>query len=320
MFRKLAFFILAAGTMGSPAVAQSYPEKPVVMLVPSAAGGPVDGIARIVAEGMQAVLGQPVVVENRDAGGGVVAAETVARATPDGYTVMTAAASTMIFTPLMSTVNFDTQKDFKPVTLIATLPTVLVVNSSLGVNSMEELIALAKKDPGKLTYGTAGAGSASHLSAELLKLTAGIDVLHIPYKGAPQAATGLLAGEVDMFFSGPVNVLPNLQNGKLKALFVADKQRNDIIPDVPTAEEAGVGDVVVLGTFGIYAPAATPDEIVTKLDAAARKAIENPDAKTKLVNLGYALPMGGPAQFRDYISQEIGKWKPVIESAAIKLN
>lgn len=319
MLKKIIGASLAGLLMTGIAHAQTFPDKPVTIMVPTAAGGPTDSIARLVAEGMSDSLGQPVVVENREAGGGVPLVEQMAEMEGDGYSVLMAPASTMIFRPLMSDVAFDTMEDFEPVILLATLPTVLVVNSSLGVDNVEELVALAKEKPGELTYASASPGSASHLSAELMKQSLGIDVLHIPYRGPAQASTALLAGEVDMFFSGPLNVLPYLEDGTLKALFTADTVRNPTIPDVPSAAEAGAKDVVVLGTFGLMVPAGTPDDVIQTLYTAARASMTDTEGRTKMNNLGFAMPLGSPDEFGAYIASEYEKWQPVIEAAQIRI-
>ncbi|RJG46064.1 tripartite tricarboxylate transporter substrate binding protein [Mesorhizobium sp. DCY119] len=311
--------VVAVLTCSTAGAQTAFPTKPITLIVTSDAGGPVDSIARLLREGMSTELGQPVIVENRSSGGGTVAAAEVAHAAPDGYTLIIAAGSTIVYTPLMSKVDFDTIKDFEAVTLVATLAPVLVVNKELPVKTMADFVALAKSRPGELTYASAGSGSASHLAAELMKNLAGIDVLHIPYAGAAKAANALLANEVDAFFSGPLNALPYMKSGQFRALMVTDTKRQPMLPDVPSAPEAGLPDLEVVGIFGILAPKGTPKEILEQIHAAAVATLEMPAVKTQMANLGYTVPASGPDEFGSYLRDQITFWGPMIKKLGISL-
>jgi tripartite-type tricarboxylate transporter receptor subunit TctC len=310
-----AAFAAAASTQNADT---SYPSRPIRMIAPSSAGGPVDVIARMVSTGIGEVLGQQVVVDNRAGAAGLIGSETVAGATPDGYTLLFGFSGPLVIVPHLGTKTpYNTLKDFAPVTLAAQAPYVLVVHPSLPVNSVKELIALAKSRPGKLNFGSGGNGTGIHLAGELLKLTAGIDIVHVPYKGAAPAQTALLANEVDMLFNGVAPALPHIKTGKLKAIAVGGAKRSPLLPDIATVAESGL-DFNTTGWYGIVAPRATPRAIVTKLQAATAKAINTPTLKDQLTRQGFEGVASSPEDFGKLIRQEWAKWERVIKAAGLK--
>ncbi len=268
---KMLAGLLIACCMAPAIQAQSYPAKPIRLVVPYSPGGPNDTIGRIFAQRLGEVIGQQVIVDNRAGGGGNIGTKFVAKAAPDGYTLLSAGMGSTIINPLIGKVSYDPERDFAPIMLIATAPNVLAVHSSTGVATVAELIALAKERPGKLNAASSGVGSSTHLSAALFEALAGIRITHIPYKGSAPSMTALLSGEVELSFLGIPNVLPHWRSGKLRVLAVATKRRSMQIPDVPTIAESGLPDYEVNAWYGIAAPAGTPPAIANKLHAEMMK-------------------------------------------------
>jgi tripartite-type tricarboxylate transporter receptor subunit TctC len=300
------------------ALAQSgYPAKPVRFIVPSAAGGGTDIIARAVAQKLSAALGQQFVVDNRPGAGQMIGIELAAKSAPDGHTILMA-ASTLAINPIMyKKVSYDPVRDFAPITQAASLPNVLVVHPSLPVKSVAELVALAKKQPGKLDYASAGIGTSPQMSMELLKSMTGIDLLHIPYKGTAPGVVDLLAGQVKVMAPNLLTALPHIKAGRLRALAVTSAKRSEALPDVPTIAEAGVPGYESVQWYGVLAPAGTAREIVTRLHAEIVRALGEPDVRERLAADG-AEPVGStPEQFAAFIRSEIDKWARVARAAGI---
>ena len=300
------------------ASAQPYPAKPVRVIVGSAAGGGGDTVARTLSQPLAEALGQPVVVENRPGAGGNIGADVVAKAPPDGYTLLLGYTGHVINPGLYPKLPFDTVRDFSPVTMLATNQTVLVVHPSVPAKSVKELIALAKANPGKFTVGSLP-GSSQHLAGELFKSMAKLNLLFIPYKGNAQALTGLMSGEVDVMFNTMTIVQPHVRSGKMRALAVTGKTRSQLMPEVPTVSEAALPGFSSVGWYGILAPAKTPDAVVDKLHQALRTILNSAQVKQRLVGMGNE-PVGtGPKEFDAFIREEIPRWSKVIKDARIKL-
>ena len=311
-------FVFAAATANA-APAPAYPSKPIRMLVGFSPGGASDVIARIIGQKLAETLSQQIIVDNRSGGGGLVASELTAKANPDGYTLLSASSSLVIQPSITKDMPFDTVRDLAPITLAVTAPYMLIVNASFAPKSVKELIDLAKAQPGKLSYASAGAGSGLTLSGELFKSMAGVDIVEIPYKGAV-GITDVLAGQVPMAFSGLPQGMPHVRSGRLRALGVTGTARSPIAPDIPTIAEAGVPGYEVTVLYGFLAPGRTPKAIIDKLHAEIVKALQLPDTRQSLLNLGLE-PVGStPEYYAATIRREIGKWAQVIKRAGIRAN
>lgn len=297
--------------------AQSYPAKPIRMIVPSTPGGSVDTLARIVAQKMSAALGQQVVVENRAGSGGVVGSEIVARAAPDGYTLLMAYGSHVINPALYSKLPYDTARDFAPITQVAVQPLMVNIHPALPVKSVQDLIALAKARPGDLNYASAGAGSGGHLATEIFNLMAGVKMVHVPYKGSAPAMFDLIAGNTQLMIATLITSLPHVRGGKLRGIAVTSARRSPVVPAVPTVGETVPGYEVVVSYF-LLAPAGTPKEIAGRLHAEAAKALQQPDVIERLARDG-ADPVGNtPGQTAQYIAQEIVKWGKAVKASGAR--
>lgn len=301
--------------------ADDWPSRPVKIVVPFAPGGSTDVVARILADKLQAELKQPFVVENRAGAGGNIGADVVAKSNADGYTLLMGTTGVLaINNYLYKDMPFDPQRDFAPVSYTSLITNILVVNASLAAKSVQELVALAKAKPGELTFASSGAGSSTHLSAELFKSMTGTNILHVPYKGSSQAITDVMAGQVTMLIDNAPSSLPFVQQGKLRALAVTSLKRMPSLPDVPTIDESGVKGYESLSWSGIVAPAATPKPIIAKLNAAIERVLAMPDVKKKFADLGVD-PVGGPPEnFARHIRAESEKWGRVVKTANITLN
>jgi tripartite-type tricarboxylate transporter receptor subunit TctC len=317
---RLAVGIVAGLALAGPAKAQDYPSKPIRLVVPFAAGGATDVLARLVGERLTASLGQQVVVDNRPGAGGNIGSDLVARAEPDGYTILMGAVGTHAINPsLYPKMPYDPVKDFAPVTLVASVPNVLVVNPEVPANSVQELIDLAKANPGELNFASSGNGTSIHLSGELFKAMTGTDIVHVPYKGSGPAVTDLLGGQVQMMFDNMPSSLPHVKAGKLRALGVTSAKRSPALPEVPTIAEAGVPSYDATSWFGILAPAGTSEPVVTRLQGAIVQALGEPEMRQRMADLG-AEPVGDtPAEFGQFIAAEIAKWAKVVNDAGVKL-
>jgi tripartite-type tricarboxylate transporter receptor subunit TctC len=309
-----ALFSLFAATA---AVAADFPDHPIRLIVPFPAGGPNDIIARVVSLRMSEILKQTIVIDNRGGQGGVLGTDVVAHATPDGYTIAITSAGALAISPSMEKVAYDTLKDLQPITLVAKVPEMLVVATSVPASNMKELVALAKAQPGKLNFASSGPGSLPHLAGELFKLTAKIDITHVPYRGAAPAVNDLLGQQVQMVFLDLPILLPQIKAGKLKPIAIGATERAASPPDVPTTVEAGMPDLQTENWYGMVAPAGTPPQIVDILNKAAVEAMKDPTVKEKLSSQGAILVGDTPDQFRAFIASETTKWAKVIKDAGV---
>ena len=302
------------------AIAQPYPNKPIRVIVPFAPGGNVDITARLMAPGLQEALGQPVVVENKPGAGGTIGADAVAKSAPDGYTLLMGSNSTFSVAPSLYPKNpYNPLADFAPVAMIASAPFVLVVNPGVAAKDARELVALAKASPGKLTMSSAGTGSSNHLVGELFQEISGARFTHIPYKGSGQALTDLMGGQVNLHFDQITSAASHIQGGKLRALLVTAPQRVPMLPDVPTATEAGYPSFEATNVTGLIAPAGTPREIVDKLNAAVQKIIAQPAIRAKFADIGAQTTGGTPEQFGAYIREDLAKWTRIVKDANVRV-
>jgi tripartite-type tricarboxylate transporter receptor subunit TctC len=313
--------VLALLTTTLGAQAQSYPNKPIRLICPFPPGGAVDIASRATAHTLSQLLGQPVTVDNRPGAGGNIGAEITAKSAPDGYTLLMTTSGIMGINPaLYSKIPFDSIKDFAPVSMLVSLNNVLVLNPSVPAKSVQEVINLAKAQPGKLTYASSGNGTSIHLSGELFKSMTGVDMLHIPYKGSSPAVTDLLAGQVNMMFDNIPSSLPHIKAGKLRALAVTGSKRSQLLPDLPTIAEAGVPGYDSYVWFGVVAPAGTPSEIIAKLNAALVKTAATPEFRDRLTSQGYDVMSSTPEQMAASIRGEIAKWGKVVKASGAKVD
>jgi tripartite-type tricarboxylate transporter receptor subunit TctC len=306
-----------------PAAAQpgSYPAaRPVKMVVPFPPGGPVDVTARILSQHLPRTLGQTVIVENRAGAAGALGAKAVAGAEPDGYTLLCGNISTLVVVPAVTNNrDYDPGKVFIPVAKVSQNYEVLVVHPAFAAKSVAELVAHAKANPGKLNFGSAGHGNATHLAAELFKLKTGTDIVHVPYKGAADAVTGVLGGQVQMFFGDIAGMLPLLQQGTLRALAISSDTRSTLLPELPTMIESGVPDYVVLTYVGVVAPAGTAPSIVGKLNAAINESLTAPEVAAAFGKLGAEVRPASPRDFADFLAAETQKWSNLARAANIRI-
>jgi tripartite-type tricarboxylate transporter receptor subunit TctC len=314
-FVYAAALVLAIAVPGA-AGAQQYPARAIRLVVGFAAGGATDLSARFIAQKLSETIGQQVVVDNRPGAGSTLASELVARGTPDGYTLLFANA-TVAMPSLFAKLSFDVRKDLAPVSLVGYGPLVLVVHPSLPVRSTQELIALARRKPGMLNYGTAGVGSMTHLGMALLVSMTGVDLVHVPYKGSSLASIGVLTGEAQLMFSSPAAVMAQIRDGKMRALGVSGTTRSAVLPDVPTLAEAGLTGYDATSWYGMLAPAGTPRPAISRLGDETVKALTARDLKERLLNQGIEPAKGGTEEFAAYLSLEIPKWARVIKAAGI---
>lgn len=299
---------------------QAYPSKPVRIVVGNSASGPTDSVARLVAGKLGKVFGQQFIVDNRPGASGMIAAQAVARAEPDGYTLLMVPATHVVSPSVYKDMKFDTERDFTPIDLVAEGAFVLVVPSTLPVQSVQELIAYAKRQPAPLNYGAAGIGGLPHLAGEMFKAAAGVNFTAIPYKGAAPATVDLLAGQVSFMFNNMLSALPNIHNGRLRPLAVTTRSRQPSLPDVPTMAEAGVKGYDVSGWYGLLGPAGMDRAIVARLNAEINKATKEPDFIEALQSNGLEAGGSTPEAFGQRIHDEIGKWAVVVKAAGITAN
>jgi tripartite-type tricarboxylate transporter receptor subunit TctC len=320
---RQAWFVFAAAVaalvLANGALAQPYPSKPIRIVVPFAAGGAVDQLARILAAKLQESFGQPVVVENRTGAGGTTGAADVAKSAPDGYSILQQTNGQAISPALYKSLPFDTLRDFTPVTQLVATSTVLVANSKLPVRSAKELFALAREKPGKLNYGMTGVGNSLHLTMEMIKRAAGIDIQPIPYRGDAPLNTALVAGEVDVAVVPLVAVLPHLQSGAIRALAVNSAKRSPLMPDVPTMSEDGIPGFEASGWQGWFVPAKTPPEIVAAIHREAEKAIRDPAVAKRLIAMGNEPVASTPEVFAAKFRDDVAQFAKVVKDAGIPL-
>src|ERR1700755_223761 len=317
---KILFVALSVLLLPAFATAQDFPAKPIRLIVPFPAGGPNDIIARVVGQRMSELTRQPVVVDNRGGQAGVLGTDAVAKAAPDGYTIGIVSASALVISPSMEKVAYDVNKDFAPVTLVVTVPEMLVVASNVPASNMAELVALAKARPGKLNFASAGVGGLPHLAGELFKLTAKVDIVHVPYRGAAPAINDLLGQQVQMTFLDLPVILPHIKAGTLRPIALGAPARAPTAPDVPTTAEVGMPDLLIENWYGMIAPAGTPEKIVTTLNRVANEAMNDPSVKAKLAEQGLTGAGNTREQFRDFLDSETKKWARVIKAAGVPVD
>ncbi len=315
------FAIALALLLPLGAAAQNYPHKPIRLVVPFTPAGAVDIASRAIAIELLKQLGQPVSVENKPGAGGNLGAAEVARAAPDGYTLLMTTSGIQAINPaLYAKMPFDPNKDLVPVAALVSLNNVLVLHPSVPANSVKEVIALAKKDPGKWTYASSGNGTSIHMSGAMFTQLTGTDLLHIPYKGSGPAVTDLLAGQVNMMFDNIPSSLPHIRAGKLRALATTGAKRDPALPDLPTIAEAGVPGYESGVWFGIAAPAGTPKEIISKLNAAAVQGARSPEFGKRMKDLGYNLIPGSAEEMAAMLKAELARWAPIVKSTGAKID
>jgi len=303
---------------GVSAAQQAYPTRPMHIIVLFPPGGSNDIIARLIGPKLTEAWGQPVIVDNRPGGSGVIGTMELVKAPPDGHTMLVA-SSGLVIAPMMAKVPYDVIRDFAPVATICLTDNVVVIGPAVPANNLREFIALAKANPGKLNFGSSGTGSSLHLAAELFVQTAGIKMQHVPYKGAMPVITDLMGGQVQMFVAPPIVVLPYVSSGRLKALAVSGKARNAALPQVPTFAEAGLPGLKIGGWQGLFVPAATPRAIVDKLAAEIGRIVVSPDINKTLVSQGYLPLVSTPVQFAAMVKEDMVKYANIIKTANIKI-
>jgi tripartite-type tricarboxylate transporter receptor subunit TctC len=301
--------------------AQTYPSKPVRLIVPYAPGGATDIIARAAAIELSKTLGQPVTVDNRPGAGGNLGSEMAAKSAPDGYTTVMSASSLHGITPFLYTkLNYDPNKDLAPVIVFASFANVLVLNPGVKANSVKELIALIKAQPGKLSYASSGSGSTIHMSGEMFKQLLGLDITHIPYKGSGPAVSDLMGGQVQMMFDNIPSAISHIRSGKLRALATTGPKRAAVLPELPTMIESGVPGFESTAWFGLAMPAGTPKEIIARMNADGQKAAKAPDFIKRMSDLGYEIVSGTPEQMAAMIQDEIRRWGPIVKASGAKVD
>jgi tripartite-type tricarboxylate transporter receptor subunit TctC len=321
---RAAWLVLLCGWPGVwplPALAQDYPVKPIRLVVPFPPGGPNDVIGRVVGQKMQDLLGQLVIIDNRAGAGGALGTDFVAKSDPDGYTIAIASAGALAISySLQDRILYDPLKDLALITLVAKVPELLVASTDVAVSTVKELVALAKAKPGQINFGSTGPGSMPHLAGELLRVNAGIDIVHVPYRGAAPAVNDLVGHQFQIMFADVPVLLPQVQAGKIKALAVGGHMKVPALPDLPTMPELGYPQIEADNWYGMVAAGKTPPGIVTKLNAAAVAALNAPEVKEKLSGQGAILVGDTPAQFTAFVRDEVAKWAKVVATAGIKVN
>lgn len=319
--RRLA---ILGGALGVAAVlpgrasAQSYPARPVRMIVPFPPGGPVDTTARAIAPNLSNALGQPVIVENRAGAGGIVGAEIASKAPADGYTVFVCAIHHAVLPGLRSSLPYDVEKDFAPVTSAANYPVILVAHPTVPVRNVAELITYAKQNPGRLAYGSSGNGGGTHLAGELFASMAGVDLLHVPYKGSAPAMADLVGGQVQLMFADGTSALPQIRGGRVRALGIASPKRSPLLPDLPTIAESGVPGYEAYSWAGILVPSGTPADTVARLNAEIVKVLNTPEVRQRMIDAGSEAAPSTQEQFARMLRGEINKWARVIRERNIQ--
>jgi tripartite-type tricarboxylate transporter receptor subunit TctC len=321
-FKSVAFFFYGTIFFATQALVYgadpNYPARPVRVIVPYSPGGSSDTVARIVAQKLGETLGQQFVIDNRPGAAGSLGRDLVAKASPDGYTLLIGDSPHTINVHVLLHVPYDPIKDFTPVTLLATAPQVLVINPGLPAQTLAEFIAAAKTQPGKLNYGSGGTGSITHLTGELFKLAAHVNIVHVPYKSIAIAQTDVIGGQVQAAFPTMPGAAPHVRGGRLRALAVSSVKRASALPDVPTFEESGVSGMIVTNWFGVFAPARLPPELLGKLHKALIDAMQTPDVRAKFANLSLEITTTSPREFEAHLKSELARWGKVVKAAGIK--
>ncbi len=323
MFARLAMVATMAAALAAPdgVLAQAYPSKPIRLIVPYAAGGATDIIARAAAAEISKSIGQPVTVDNRPGAGGNIGSEMAARAAPDGYTMLMSPSSLHGITPfLYSKLNYDPNKDLAPIIVLGSFANVLVVNPEVKANSVSELVALIRAQPGKLSYASSGSGSTIHMSGEMFKHMLNLDLTHVPYKGSAPAVTDLIGGQVQLMFDNIPSAIGHIRAGRLRALATTGPKRAASLPDLPTMIESGFPGYESVAWFGLAMPAGTPREIIDRMNAEGQKATRAPDFIKRMSDLGYEIVGGTPEQMAAMIQGEVRRWGPVVKASGAKVD
>lgn len=316
---RFAGATLAGALLSVPAFGQPYPSRPVKIVVSFPPGTTPDTVARVVAPKLQETLGQPVVVENRAGAGGNVAVDAVAKSAPDGYTLVVSTNAALATNKVLyDNLPYDPERDLSAISLLASAPQILVVNPSVPVNTFKEFVQFLRANPAKLSYGTTGSGSAAHLTMELLKADAKVFLVHIPYRGFPQAVTDMMGGNIQTMFAIAPGVLPHIKAGRMKGLAVTALKRSDQAPDIPSVAEVGFANLESLAWIGLLAPAKTPQDVVDRLASETQRILRDPESRKTLSNLGFDVVGSTPAEFRKFQHAEIDKWGKVIRATGAK--
>jgi len=318
IFRSLKCILLSVAA--ASVLAQGYPDKPLKLVVPFPPGGPTDIVGRLVAQKLAEGIGQPVVVENRPGAGGTVGSTAVARAPADGYTLLYGSTTLAIAPSLYRDLAYDPRTAFAPISLVSRGPIIAAVNAQLPAKTLKDFIALAKSSPGRINYGSAGSGTPPHLAAELFKTVAGVDLVHVPYKGGGPAVSDLAGGQVQVCFEGLPTLLPHIKSGKVRALAITGAKRDPALPEVPTFAEAGLPGYDANFWNGLVAPAGTPAEVIARLNSVLVQALATPEVHAAFVRLGLEAAGTTPQQFGDFIAAEIDKWARVVKASGAKID
>ena len=311
--------IAAAASLTCSGAFAAFPERPITIVVPTAAGGANDAMARVIGQGLSALLKQPVIVDNKAGANGAIAAEAVAKANPDGHTLMLGYIATHAMNPALQKLRYDPIKDFEPVGLVGYSPVLMVINPSVKAANAKELVALVKSTPDKFTYASAGNGTAPHFAAELFKQSTGLaSLLHVPYRGSAPAVTDTIGGQTQIMFPSLFTAVPYVKGGKLKAIGVAGAKRSALLPEVPTLQEQGIANVDVSQWYAIFAPAKTPKPVIDQISKALNAVLSDPAVVKKLEDHGADVEASTPEQLRSLVQQELGKWKKVVELGKLK--
>ncbi len=303
----------------TPAQAQGYPEKAITIVVPTAAGGANDAMARVLGQGLSARLGKPVIVDNKAGANGAIASEFAARAAPDGYTLMFGYIATHGINPALQKLRYDPVADFEPIGMVAASPTVLVATNAVPANNAKELVQLIKAKPGAFSYASAGNGTAPHIAGELFKLAAGLDVVSVPYKGSAPAIVDTIAGNTQYMFPSLFTAYPQVKGGKLKALAIAGDKRSALLPDVPTLAEQGIANVTLSQWYALFAPAKTPKAVIDRLNRELNSVLADKAVQKKFEDQGAEVETGTPEQLKTLVQKEVVRWKGVVTAAKIKV-
>ncbi len=314
-------FVMAAAMLACHAHAQSdYPAKPVRMVIPIAAGGGTDIVGRLIAQKLAQAFGQQFIVDNRPGAGGIIGSDAVAKAAPDGYTVLLTPTSHTINPSIYSKLPYDTVKDFAPVALLVSVTTVFVAHPSLPARTVNEIVALAKSRPDQLSFGSAGNGHLFHLTGELFKTVAKIDIVHVPYKGGAPAIASLVGGEVSLLFETMLALQPFIESRRVRPIAVASEQRSPLLPGVPTFVETGFPGIVAANWYALFAPAATPRAVITRLNGEIGRALNAPDMRERLRAQGTEVVAGSPEQLADFVKSELAKWGTVAKTSGARID
>lgn len=321
--KNLLTATVALGALLTPltqALAQAWPEKAITIVVPTAAGGANDAIARIIGQGLSAKLGQPVIVENRAGAGGAIASEYVAKAAPDGYTIMLGYIATHGINPALQKLKYDPVTDFEPIGMIAASPTVLVVNNNVPAKNAKELVQLIKAKPNTFNYASAGNGTAPHIAGELFRMSAGLEIQGIPYKGSAPAVVDTIAGSTQLMFPSMFTAYPQVKGGKLRALGIAGEKRSIVMPELPTLAEQGIANVNMSQWYAMFAPAKTPKAVIDKLNKEMNAILNDKATEKKIEDQGAEVETGTPDQLKAFVKKEAAHWKAVVTAAKIQID